>query len=175
MGLHYEQYDAEGHESSLSRKYGLRDVVVSDPEAAKRDKGWGFVARVYLGGQNVTLDLSRFRHTLTRLHARALRVAVLAQSVCILSANTNGAETTNISTISVGADIGNVSSHQRNKMKCQGSLVLISGISALKLVALTSLPHRHEESLGRHGGTMSAPSTLALSCTTSAPRRLIFG
>ncbi|EEE56028.1 hypothetical protein OsJ_04812 [Oryza sativa Japonica Group] len=73
MGLHYEQYDAEGHESSLSRKYGLRDVVVSDPEAAKRDKGWGFVARVYLGGQNVTLDLSRFRHTLTRLHARALR------------------------------------------------------------------------------------------------------
>lgn len=77
MGLHYEQYDAEGHESSLSRKYGLRDVVVSDPEAAKRDKGWGFVARVYLGGQNVTLDLSRFRHTLTRLHARALRVRSL--------------------------------------------------------------------------------------------------
>uniref|UniRef100_A0A0E0JTS1 Glycosyltransferase 61 catalytic domain-containing protein n=1 Tax=Oryza punctata TaxID=4537 RepID=A0A0E0JTS1_ORYPU len=77
MGLHYEQYDAEGHESSLSRKYGLRDVVVSDPEAAKRDKGWGFVARVYLGGQNVTLDLARFRHTLTRMHARALRVRSL--------------------------------------------------------------------------------------------------
>uniref|UniRef100_J3L7Z5 Glycosyltransferase 61 catalytic domain-containing protein n=1 Tax=Oryza brachyantha TaxID=4533 RepID=J3L7Z5_ORYBR len=74
MGLHYEQYDAEGHESSLSRRYGLRDAVVSDPEAAKRDKGWGFVARVYLGGQNVTLDVARFRETLSRMHAHALRV-----------------------------------------------------------------------------------------------------
>ncbi|KAF0893667.1 hypothetical protein E2562_028074 [Oryza meyeriana var. granulata] len=77
MGLHYEQYDAEGHESSLSRKYGLRDVVVSDPEAAKRDKGWGFVARVYLGGQNVTLDLARFGETLYRMHARAVRIRSL--------------------------------------------------------------------------------------------------
>uniref|UniRef100_A0A0D9VAF3 Glycosyltransferase 61 catalytic domain-containing protein n=1 Tax=Leersia perrieri TaxID=77586 RepID=A0A0D9VAF3_9ORYZ len=77
MGLHYEQYDAVGHESSLIRSYGPTDVVVSDPEVAKRDKGWGFVARVYLGGQNVTLDLARFGETLSRMHARALRVRSL--------------------------------------------------------------------------------------------------
>ncbi|KAL5221249.1 hypothetical protein ABZP36_025962 [Zizania latifolia] len=77
MGLHYEQYDARGHESSLVRKYGLDDAVVSDPERAKRDKGWDFVARVYLGGQNVTLDLARFSETLSRMHARAVRVRSL--------------------------------------------------------------------------------------------------
>ncbi|KAG8053905.1 hypothetical protein GUJ93_ZPchr0001g29682 [Zizania palustris] len=41
MGLHYEQYDVLGHESSLVRKYGLDDPVVSDPESAKRGKGVG--------------------------------------------------------------------------------------------------------------------------------------
>lgn len=71
MGLHYEQYDVRGHESSLSRKYGPDDVVVADPEKAKRSKGWDFVARVYLGGQNVSLDLVRFRETLSRMHSRA--------------------------------------------------------------------------------------------------------
>ncbi|XP_062231496.1 xylan glycosyltransferase MUCI21-like [Phragmites australis] len=72
MGLHYEQYDVRGQESSLSRKYALDDVVVADPETAKRDRGWDFVARVYLGGQNVSLDLGRFGETLARLHSRAL-------------------------------------------------------------------------------------------------------
>uniref|UniRef100_A0A0A9B1R6 Uncharacterized protein n=1 Tax=Arundo donax TaxID=35708 RepID=A0A0A9B1R6_ARUDO len=72
MGLHYEQYDVVGRESSLSRKYALDDVVVADPETAKRSRGWDFVARVYLGGQNVSLDLGRFGKTLARLHSRAL-------------------------------------------------------------------------------------------------------
>jgi hypothetical protein len=73
MGLHYEQYEVRGRESSLSRRYALDDAVVADPETAKRNGGWSFVSRVYLNGQNVTLDLDRFRHTLARLHAIAQR------------------------------------------------------------------------------------------------------
>ncbi|KAG2603391.1 xylan glycosyltransferase MUCI21-like [Panicum virgatum] len=73
MGVAYEQYDVGAEESSLARRYAAGDVVVADPERAKRDKGgWGLVARVYLGGQNVSLDLSRFGETLGRLHSHAL-------------------------------------------------------------------------------------------------------
>lgn len=74
MGLAYEQYEVRAGESSLARRYAPGDVVLTDPEAAKRDKGgWNLVARVYLGGQNVTLDLARFRQTLARMHAHAMR------------------------------------------------------------------------------------------------------
>ncbi|CAL4972080.1 unnamed protein product [Urochloa decumbens] len=72
MGILYEQYEVAGRESSLARRYAPDDEVVADPEKAKRSKGWGLVARVYLGGQNVTLDLGRFRDTLTRMHAHAM-------------------------------------------------------------------------------------------------------
>ncbi|GJN16690.1 hypothetical protein PR202_gb03709 [Eleusine coracana subsp. coracana] len=65
-------YEVRGHESSLVRKYPINDDVIADPEKAKRNKGWNFVAQVYLGGQNVSLDLGRFRQTLKRMHARAL-------------------------------------------------------------------------------------------------------
>lgn len=72
MGLRYEQYEVRAHESSLSRRYPVDDVVVADPEKAKRNRGWSFVAQVYLKGQNVTLDLTRIRDTLARMHDRAL-------------------------------------------------------------------------------------------------------
>ncbi|KAL6853397.1 hypothetical protein ACP4OV_019426 [Aristida adscensionis] len=74
MGLRYEQYEVAARESSLSRRYPPGDAVVADPEAAKRAGGWDLVARVYLGGQNVSLDLDRFGKTLAGLHARALRL-----------------------------------------------------------------------------------------------------
>ncbi|KAL6890577.1 hypothetical protein ACP4OV_008832 [Aristida adscensionis] len=73
MGLHYEQYDVAGYESSLSRVYAPDDAVVADPEKVKRGKGWGFTMRVYLNGQNVTLDLDRFRETLATVHSRLLQ------------------------------------------------------------------------------------------------------
>uniref|UniRef100_A0A453GQ78 Glycosyltransferase 61 catalytic domain-containing protein n=1 Tax=Aegilops tauschii subsp. strangulata TaxID=200361 RepID=A0A453GQ78_AEGTS len=74
MEMHYEQYDAAANESSLVRKYPADDVVLRDPEAATRERGWDLTARVYLGGQNVSLDLGRFGDTLRRLHSRALRL-----------------------------------------------------------------------------------------------------
>ncbi|KAM3354823.1 hypothetical protein ACQJBY_025524 [Aegilops geniculata] len=74
MGMQYEQYDAAANESSLARKYAADDVVVRDPEAATRERGWDLTARVYLSGQNVTLDLDRFGDTLRKLHSRAVRL-----------------------------------------------------------------------------------------------------
>ncbi|CAM0885023.1 unnamed protein product [Alopecurus aequalis] len=78
MEVHYEQYDVEASESSLSRRYAADDVVLADPEKAKQGKGWDLVSRVYLGGQNVSLDLDRFGDTLRKLHSRALRLPVAA-------------------------------------------------------------------------------------------------
>lgn len=52
------------------------------------------------------------------------------------------------------------------------ALALRSGISALKQLALRSLPRRHEEALGCHAGTTSAPGPLALVCITSTPMAL---
>jgi hypothetical protein len=75
MGLRYEQYDVRGNESSLSRVYGPGHVVVADPDRAVRRKGrdWEFIGRVYLGGQNVSLDLAWFGETLARLHSWVLQ------------------------------------------------------------------------------------------------------
>ncbi|CAD6232315.1 unnamed protein product [Miscanthus lutarioriparius] len=73
MGLHYEQYDVSARESSLSRKYPAGHVVVADPARARREQGkqeWELVEHVYLRGQNVSLDLGRFREALDRIHSR---------------------------------------------------------------------------------------------------------
>ncbi|PAN31684.1 hypothetical protein PAHAL_5G437000 [Panicum hallii] len=73
MGLRYEQYDVSAAESSLSRRYPPGHVVVADPARARREQGgkeWELVEHVYLRGQNVSLDLDRFRETLARMHSR---------------------------------------------------------------------------------------------------------
>jgi hypothetical protein len=77
MGLRYEQYDVAGNESSLSRVYAPDDVVVADPDRARRERGskaWDLVEYVYLRGQNVSLDLARFRETLVRVRARLTEI-----------------------------------------------------------------------------------------------------
>ncbi|XP_047053209.1 xylan glycosyltransferase MUCI21-like [Lolium rigidum] len=74
MEVHYEQYDVVANESSLRRRYAADDVVLTDPEKAKQKGGWEITARVYLGGQNVSLDLGRFGDTLRKLHSRAMRL-----------------------------------------------------------------------------------------------------
>ncbi|KAG0537032.1 hypothetical protein BDA96_03G113000 [Sorghum bicolor] len=76
MGLRYEQYDVSARESSLSRRYPAGHVVVADPARARREQGkqeWELVEHVYLRGQNVSLDLGRFRETLARIHSRLLK------------------------------------------------------------------------------------------------------
>ncbi|CAL4977194.1 unnamed protein product [Urochloa decumbens] len=73
MGLEYEQYDVAAWESSLSRRYPAGHVVVTDPARARKEQGakeWDLVEHVYLRGQNVSIDLGRFRETLARMHSR---------------------------------------------------------------------------------------------------------
>nr|CAD1828297.1 unnamed protein product [Ananas comosus var. bracteatus] len=66
-GLRYAEYEVLPRESSLSRKYGADDVVVRDPERVQGKKAWDVTKRVYLEGQNVTLDIRRLRKTLARV------------------------------------------------------------------------------------------------------------
>ncbi|CAO2198535.1 unnamed protein product [Urochloa humidicola] len=73
MGLEYEQYDVAAGESSLSRRYPAGHVVVADPARARREQGakeWDLVEHVYLRGQNVSIDLGRFRVPLDRMYSR---------------------------------------------------------------------------------------------------------
>ncbi|KAI5021034.1 hypothetical protein ZWY2020_054444 [Hordeum vulgare] len=56
-------------ESSLFRRYARDDPVLTDPVAVNA-KGWQVTKKVYLDGQNVRLDMARFRwrlltHTIT--------------------------------------------------------------------------------------------------------------
>ncbi|KAF0920172.1 hypothetical protein E2562_033581 [Oryza meyeriana var. granulata] len=63
LGLRYMPYKIKAAESSLSRQYAKDDPVLTDP-ATVNAKGWQVTKKVYLDGQNVRLDMARFRHRL---------------------------------------------------------------------------------------------------------------
>ncbi|KAG8046165.1 hypothetical protein GUJ93_ZPchr0008g11521 [Zizania palustris] len=65
MGLGYVQYDIAVDESTLARRYPRDHRVLRDPAAVRRD-GWLALRSAYLVGQNVTLDVARFRAALSR-------------------------------------------------------------------------------------------------------------
>jgi len=65
LGLHYMPYRILPSESSLSGRYAEGDPVLADPDAVNA-KGWQVTKRVYLDGQNVRLDMARFRRHLRR-------------------------------------------------------------------------------------------------------------
>ncbi|XP_072976176.1 xylan glycosyltransferase MUCI21-like isoform X1 [Typha angustifolia] len=63
LGLHYLAYKILPGESSLYQKYSKNDPVLQDPDGVNA-KGWQVTKKVYLDGQNVRLDLDRFRRHL---------------------------------------------------------------------------------------------------------------
>ncbi|XP_010922211.1 xylan glycosyltransferase MUCI21 [Elaeis guineensis] len=65
MGLRYFPYKILPRESSLYREYRKGDPVLRDPESVNA-KGWQVTKKVYLDGQNVRVDLARFRKRLFR-------------------------------------------------------------------------------------------------------------
>ncbi|KAJ6838531.1 uncharacterized protein M6B38_317910 [Iris pallida] len=69
MGLQYVEYHIGVEESSLYEQYPKDDPVLVDPWGVNL-KGYNVSKPVYTDGQNVRLDLSRFRETL--LNARKL-------------------------------------------------------------------------------------------------------
>uniref|UniRef100_A0A0D9V1A9 Glycosyltransferase 61 catalytic domain-containing protein n=1 Tax=Leersia perrieri TaxID=77586 RepID=A0A0D9V1A9_9ORYZ len=63
LGLRYMPYKIKPAESSLYRQYAKDDPVLTDPDTVNA-KGWQVTKKVYLDGQNVRLDLARFRRRL---------------------------------------------------------------------------------------------------------------
>ncbi|XP_020254575.1 protein O-linked-mannose beta-1,4-N-acetylglucosaminyltransferase 2-like isoform X2 [Asparagus officinalis] len=67
LGLEYMGYKILPSESSLYREYEKDDAVLRDPESVNA-RGWEVTKRVYLDGQNVRLDLHRFRKRLVKAY-----------------------------------------------------------------------------------------------------------
>lgn len=67
LGLNYIEYKVLPSETSLYEKYNKDDPVLRDPESVNA-KGWEFTKKIYLDGQNVNLDLERFRKRLIRAY-----------------------------------------------------------------------------------------------------------
>ena len=72
LGLKYIGYKIMPQESSLYYEYGKDDPVIRDPDSLN-DKGWEYTKKIYLQGQNVKLDLRRFRETLARSYDFSIR------------------------------------------------------------------------------------------------------
>uniref|UniRef100_A0A0D3CJ12 Glycosyltransferase 61 catalytic domain-containing protein n=1 Tax=Brassica oleracea var. oleracea TaxID=109376 RepID=A0A0D3CJ12_BRAOL len=65
MNLTYLEYKIEAEESSLVRQYGRDHEVVRDPSAVAK-RGWTAFKSAYLVGQNVTVDINRFKPVLAK-------------------------------------------------------------------------------------------------------------
>ncbi|CAN6443988.1 unnamed protein product [Victoria cruziana] len=67
LGLKYIKYKILPRESSLHAQYDRDDPVLTDPQSMNK-KGWEVTKRLYLDGQNVTLEMKRFRKRLLRAY-----------------------------------------------------------------------------------------------------------
>lgn len=63
MGLRYVQYEIGVEESSLKDRYPRGHKIFTDPTSLHK-KGFGFMRQTLMDGQNITLDLGRFRGVL---------------------------------------------------------------------------------------------------------------
>jgi hypothetical protein len=68
LGLRYIPYKILPSESSLYRRYSSDDPVLTDPVTVNAN-GWQVTKKVYLDGQNVRLDMARFRRRLREAYA----------------------------------------------------------------------------------------------------------
>ena len=69
MGLKYLEYPIEFEESTLSESYNRCDPIIANPLSIFA-KGYKAAKTVYLDGQNIRINISRFRETLS--HALGL-------------------------------------------------------------------------------------------------------
>lgn len=63
MGLRYIQYEIGVGESSLKDKYPSGHEIFTNPTALHK-KGFGFMRQTLMNGQDITLDLNRFKEVL---------------------------------------------------------------------------------------------------------------
>ncbi|KAK1601087.1 hypothetical protein QYE76_008366 [Lolium multiflorum] len=67
MGIRYVEYEATAEETTLKDVYPRDHVVFTDPLAIHK-KGFDPVYEIFLEGQNVTLDIDRFRGTMQQIY-----------------------------------------------------------------------------------------------------------
>ncbi|PON53901.1 Glycosyltransferase [Parasponia andersonii] len=67
LGLEYIDYKILPRESSLYDQYDENDPVLKNPSSVTK-KGWQYTKSIYLDGQNVRLDLTRFRKHLVHAY-----------------------------------------------------------------------------------------------------------
>lgn len=72
LGLKYINYPVHPIESSLYDKYDKDDPVLRDPTSVN-NKGWQYTKAIYLDGQNVRLNLRRFRKRLVRAYGYSIK------------------------------------------------------------------------------------------------------
>ncbi|RLN13510.1 hypothetical protein C2845_PM09G14520 [Panicum miliaceum] len=65
MGLRYEEYEVTAEETTLKDTYPRDHPVFADPLSIERE---GKVWEVFLDGQNVTLDIDRFRGAMQQIY-----------------------------------------------------------------------------------------------------------
>lgn len=65
MGLKYLEYKINKMESTLIEKYSLNHQVFMDPISIQK-KGWDPYKSIYLDKQNVMLNVTRFKDTLSK-------------------------------------------------------------------------------------------------------------
>ncbi|CAJ2648064.1 unnamed protein product [Trifolium pratense] len=69
LGLEYVEYKVEANESSLAWEHGADSLMIKDPEAYIDGK-WNNL-KIYLGEQNVKINLIRFRKCLMEAYEKA--------------------------------------------------------------------------------------------------------
>lgn len=67
MGLRYVEYEASAEETTLKDVYPRDHAVFTDPLSIHR-QGYGMMWATFLDGQNVTLDIGRFRGVMEQLY-----------------------------------------------------------------------------------------------------------
>ncbi|KAF8043945.1 hypothetical protein BT93_A2045 [Corymbia citriodora subsp. variegata] len=67
LGLKYIGYEILPRESSLYGEYDKADPVLTNPKSVT-EKGWEYTKKIYLDGQNVSLDMTRFRKRLSKAY-----------------------------------------------------------------------------------------------------------
>ncbi|VAI63922.1 unnamed protein product [Triticum turgidum subsp. durum] len=73
MGLRYVQYETTPEETTLKYKYPRDHAVFTDVASINR-QGYGMTWELFLNGQNITLDIDRYRGVLQKIYLDSIMV-----------------------------------------------------------------------------------------------------
>uniref|UniRef100_M8C7B6 Glycosyltransferase 61 catalytic domain-containing protein n=1 Tax=Aegilops tauschii TaxID=37682 RepID=M8C7B6_AEGTA len=73
MGLRYVQYETTPEETTLKYKYPRDHAIFTDVASINR-QGYGMTWELFLNGQNITLDINRYRGVLQQIYHDSIMV-----------------------------------------------------------------------------------------------------